>query len=116
MEGDNKAFYQLVTTIPQPFELLPAEVLRFSVWYLVDSSNNPLHIKKVTRNLEAEVLEFGSGDEANEFLLYLRDLPGDRPLAVKNRTLLLREQPLRKSDLQGLQCGDTTVKLGKIRL
>jgi hypothetical protein len=102
IEGDDKALYEQVTTTSPPFELVPAQALRFSVWYLVDSRNNPIHLQKDTPP-KSEVLQFESWDEANEFLRYLRALPGDSPFSVKSRALLLRDKPLRKSDLQGLQ-------------
>ena len=103
IEGDDKALYEQVTTTSQEFELVPAQALRFSVWYLVDSRNWAIHIQKDTPNLKSEVLQFGSWAEANDFLLYVHALPGDSPLSVKSRALLLRDKPLRKSDLQGLQ-------------
>ena len=103
MEGDDKALYQLVKTTPQDFELVPAEALRFSVWFLVDARERPLHIERSTGNLKSEALQFGSFDEANDFLRYMHVLPGDSPRSVKGRALFLNDRPLLKKDLQGLQ-------------
>jgi hypothetical protein len=103
IEGDDKALYELVKTPPQDFELVPAEALRFSVWFLVDARERPFHIERVTGNLKTEVLQFGNFDEANDFLRYMHVLPGDGPRSVKGRALFLNDRPLLKKDLQGLQ-------------
>jgi hypothetical protein len=103
IEGDDKALYQPITTTPQPFELVPAEALRFSVWLLVDPRERPLHIERPSGNPTSEALQFGNFDEASSFLLYLRDLSGDMPLSVKGRTLLLNEEPLLRRDIRRLR-------------
>jgi hypothetical protein len=103
IEGDDQALYQPVKTTTQDFELVPAEALRFSVWFLVDPSNHSLHLAKATGNPRSEVIRFGSLDEANDFLLYLRELPGDSPLSIKGRALLLDDKPVLKKELGRLQ-------------
>ena len=106
IEGDDKAIYQPVTTKDVAFDLVPAEALRFSVWALADSRDTQLHIETGTgkHNVPAqEVLYFGSFDEANDLLLYLRAQPGDSPLSVGGLALWRGGHRLLKRDLGGLQ-------------
>jgi hypothetical protein len=107
MEGDDKALYpQIIATMQHQdkergFELVPAEALRVSVWYIANARPSRLHVTRASGHEEA--LFFGSFDEANEFLLYLRALPGNSLPPVGGRPLSLDEKPLSKHELQGLQ-------------
>jgi hypothetical protein len=100
IEGDDEAVYATVTNPAEKFELVPKEALRFSVWWLVDAANQPLHMARVAGG-PAEVVQFADFDHAVDFLTYIANQ--GNPASVGGRALTLNNAPLTQALAKTLQ-------------
>jgi hypothetical protein len=101
MEGDDVVEFRRGSARPVDITLIPKELLRFNIWWLVDAQNQPLHIE--TGKDLPEAIQLASYDEALALREYLAQT---QSITIAGRKLLLgphRENPLDKDTAKRLQ-------------